>query len=311
MAFLALAYGLALALWSLAGSRCIPVWLSHCVGVAVLFTPMLIPGQHVMPRAWACMLSVELFFKTSDYVSQRRQGSIEDKRFLRYAGFLVPFPVFLVRFGERHRGSQFTLSGCREAVVAGGIVLLCFILLGLMSGIASVRTSFLLDHSLKFVVFTLAIESLARLLHGLERMAGYNTRPLIDDAWRSRTVGEFWDRYNTRVHSWFEHNVFLPLNARRAPVRAVIVTFLLSAILHEIGFAIATSRIDGYQFTFFILKAPAVILWRSLQRYANGPATRIMLQVSTILWMWATSMFFFHGVNRVFPFFYAADPWLP
>ena len=26
--------------------------------------------------------------------------------------------------------------------------------------------------------------------------------------------------------------------------------------------------------------------------------------------MWLTSMLFFHGVARVFPFFYAADPWL-
>lgn len=31
----------------------------------------------------------------------------------------------------------------------------------------------------------------------------------------------------------------------------------------------------------------------------------------TILWMYVTSVSFFHGVNRVFPFYYASEPWLP
>ena len=108
------------------------------------------------------------------------------------------------------------------------------------------RSSFLLDHTIKFVVFTPAIESLARLIHGLERLAGHDTMPLIDNAFRSRTVGEFWYRYNTRVHSWFDYNVFRPLGGRRSPVRAVFLTFFASAVLHELGFAIATSRCDGY-----------------------------------------------------------------
>jgi hypothetical protein len=39
----------------------------------------------------------------------------------------------------------------------------------------------------------------------------------------------------------------------------------------------------------------------------GGAAVRIV----TAFWMYATSILFFHGVDRIFPFVYASDPWLP
>jgi len=192
------------------------------------------------------------------------------------------------------------------------VFVFCFVIALWSSDSQRIRSSFLFDHTLKFVLFTVAIESLSRMLHGVEKAAGFETPPLIDSAFRSRTVGEFWYRYNTRVHSWFDRNVFLPAGGRRSPVRAIFLTFFVSAILHEVGFAIATSRLDGYQFAFFLLQAPAVVIGRAIQQEFKANTTgRVALQITTILWMWATSMLFFHGVDRVFPFFYAAEPWLP
>jgi hypothetical protein len=126
-------------------------------------------------------------------------------------------------------------------------------------------------------------------------------------------VGEFWCRYNTRVHSWLYENIFLPSGGRRAPTRGILLTYFASAVLHELAFAMATSRLDGYQFTFFMLQAPAVLASRPLRRFAasHGIGGAILAHAFTVVWMGVTSIFFFHGVNRVFPFVYAAKPCLP
>ena len=81
------------------------------------------------------------------------------------------------------------------------VFVFCFVIVVWLPDSQRIRSSFLLDHTLKFVVFSVAIESLSRMLHGLEKAAGFRASPLIDNALRSRTVGEFWYRYNTRVHS--------------------------------------------------------------------------------------------------------------
>jgi len=177
LAFLAVAFGIAFARWPVLGLRGLAFWLGlGLCGTTVLFTPLIVAPQHVMLRALACVLAIELWFKTTDYALQRRISSIEDRPFRSYARFLVPFPVLLVRFGQRTRGSQFNLSSWYATAIASIVFLLCFAIVDLVSQFAMVRSSFLLDHTVKFIVFTLAIESLARLLYGLERLTGYKTK---------------------------------------------------------------------------------------------------------------------------------------
>lgn len=309
LGFLAAAFGFALAMWPLLKSRRLSRWSGFLVYGVVFVAPVIIAPEHMQLRALACVLTIELYFKMIDFAGQ---SPGENQRFRSYARFLLPFPVLLVCLGQRLRRGSCDISRLLVALCAALVLVFCISAVLWSSDSQRIRSSFLLDHTLKFVLFTAAIESLSRMLHGLEQAAGFDTPPLIDSAFRSRTVGEFWYRYNTRVHSWFDRNVFLPAGGRRSPVRAVFLTFFISAILHEVGFAIATSRLDGYQFAFFLLQAPAVVVGRAIQQKTKaGPAARVALQVSTILWMWATSMLFFHGVNRVFPFFYAADTWLP
>jgi hypothetical protein len=129
----------------------------------------------------------------------------------------------------------------------------------------------------------------------------------------SRTVAEFWRRYNNRIHTWFYYNVFRGPLARRAPLLAVVLAFFISGLLHEAMFAVATSRVDGYQMTFFMLQIPAVVASIPLARWAehSGLLVSSLIRGAAIFWMATTSIFFFHGVHRVFPFFYASHPWLP
>ena len=325
--FLVVAFGGAIGMWPLYRTRGASLWVPHFASVAILFSPLVIRSEHITLRALACVLAVDLFFKTTDYAAQWRQPLMGDRGFLSYARFLLPFPVFLVRFGARTRDLSFSWAAfCATGVGCLGVAL-GFALVELVSRAGVARSSFLLDHSCKFFIFTLTIESLARVLHGLERLAGYNTEPLIRDAWRSRTVGEFWWRYNSRVHAWFARHVFRPVRMRFGPRQAVCLTFLASGILHEIGFAIATSGVYGYQFMFFCLQAPAVILCRFVEKKTvswpgnteSTPWTKkpevahiqIMVEKYRAVFPGQLTVFFFHGVDSVFPFFYVSEPWLP
>jgi D-alanyl-lipoteichoic acid acyltransferase DltB (MBOAT superfamily) len=185
--------------------------------------------------------------------------------------------------------------------------------LHLLSSVSLLQRSFLLDHCLKVLLFVAVVESMSLAITSGERLGGFETTPITRRILLSRSVAEFWLRYNTRMHDWLYQNVFQPGGGRRAPVRAVLLTFFVSGLFHEWIFGISTSRFDGYQFAFFMLQAPACLLSPKLQRLARRPsvAGKVIAHVATIVWFTATSTLFFHGVDRVFDFTYAAEPWLP
>ena len=285
------------------------------VASALLACPLLIPAEQVVMRALAAVLCVDLFFKVIEVARHTRRAArtIGPPEYLRV---LIPFPVFLVMLDRRTDRRERTWPVPLELLrlLLGGAIFAAAVALTLAAMHSRLlRSSFALDHALKVFLFLIAIESLSQALLGLERLCGFDTAPIIDRAYLSRTPAEFWIRYNQRVHEWLYRNVFLPAGGRRAPMRGVIAVCVASAALHELMFGIATSRFDGYQAAFFLLQAPAVLCSRWLERLANrgGPLGSALARGLTIIWMATTSILFFHGVDRVFPFVYASEPWLP
>jgi len=311
------AYGCALAAWPILRWRGrTSVVFSTCGSVVVLFAPLLIPAGMVGARALAAFLCIDLTFKMLDYSRQHRHRRRDAVRFAGYARFLIPFPVLSVVFGQRERRLPIPRPRQKDVIgvlLAAALFAAAFGLVHAVSRIGAVKSSFLIDHTVKIAIFMLAIEALCHMLYGLERLAGFDTKPLIQNAFLSPTVAEFWCRFNTRVHAWYDLNIFRPTGGRRASARGVVLSFFISAALHELMFGIATSRFDGYQFAFFMLQAPAVLASRRLHRLAarGGTVGKSVARFMTFTWLFVTSMFFFHGVNRVFPFFYASEPWLP
>ena len=82
---------------------------------------------------------------------------------------------------------------------------------------AVVQSSPAMDHVIRVVIFIPVIESISRVLYGFERLAGFDTTPIIRNAYLSRSVSEFWRRYNYRLHDWLYRNVFQATGGRRAP----------------------------------------------------------------------------------------------
>jgi hypothetical protein len=286
-----------------------------CFVPIILACPSIIPSESVGLRAASAFVSGDISFKLVDYFRHwaNRERSVVLREFYR---FLIPFPVLSAVYPDHKRRSRCLGSpGPQVLRLCGGIVGAAAAVLTLkaLSRTALVRSSFMLNHVVMLLTFVLAIESISRALWGLERLAGYDTAPIIRSAYVSRTVSEFWQRYNYRVHDWLYRNVFRPTGGRRAPVRSMLLVFLASGVFHEVMFAQATSELTGYQFAFFTLQGPAALASGRLERLARrgGIAGKLVAHGTTILFMTVTSVLFFAGVSKVFPFIYASPSPLP
>ena len=291
------------------------VLAAWCLVPVILACPLLIPPASVGLRAASAVISADIAFKMVDYF--RRWDRLDRRTILRdYYGLLIPFPVFaVVHPDHRRRLLRPEVPWPHVLRLVAGIagVVGAVLTLKALSSSVLIRSSFALNHAAMLLTFVVAIESLSRALCGLEHLAGFDTTPIIRNAYLSRTVSEFWRRYNHRIHDWLYRNVFQTTGGRRAPVRSVVLVFLVSGVFHELMFGIATSRFTGYQLAFFTLQAPAALASGRLERFARrgGVAGKIVAHGSTILFLAVTSVLFFDGVGKVFPFIYASESPLP
>ncbi len=314
---LAVAYGSAavaplVRLRSRSGPSVLAAW---CLVPVVLACPLLIPPAGVGLRAASAVISGDIAFKVVDYF--RRWDRLDRRTILRdYYGLLIPLPVFAVIHPDHRRRLRRPESPWPHVLrLAVGVVAVAGAVLTLraLSSIDLIRSSFALNHAAMLLTFVVAIESLSRALCALEHLAGFDTTPIVRNAYLARTVSEFWRRYNHRIHDWLYRNVFQATGGRRAPVRSVLLVFLASGVFHELMFGIATSRFTGYQLAFFALQAPAALASGRLERLARrgGIASKLVAHSSTTLFLAVTSVLFFDGVHKVFPFIYASKSPLP
>jgi hypothetical protein len=314
---LLLAYGYGIAVRPLLG---IPgrlgLVISIVVAVAALFFPLIIQSDHIALRALASFACGELFFKMIDFARVRSKPNVNVGGYGKYLHFLMPFPVLLVVWEEKTRPRVRPASSLAEFIHAlpwAAVSGICVCLIFIVPPVSEVMTIFAFDHAFKLLLFAAMIESLSMAMHRIERIAGYDTTPLVQNAIASLTPADFWKRYNTRVHAWMDLNVFRPAAGRRRPTRGILLTFLFSAIFHELMFDLATSSMTGYQFLFFACQAPAVMLSSRLKRFAklNGVPGTLFARCVTIIWFAVTSVLFFDGVRRIFPFYYGSQTFLP
>jgi Acyl-CoA cholesterol acyltransferase len=313
---IATAYIIAVAVWPLLKCRA----KRNLVGaglaiIGISSCPALIPPENIMVRAFSCLLCIDPLFRVLDYARQLRKGTIIPVTWQAYWTFLIPFPFLLTVFGEKQQAKHtlhFEWRYVARLMVGLSAFAIAVFLCVQSHQVAALRESFLLDHLTKLLLFTIAVEMVSQAQIAFERLSGFYAVPIINHAYLARTPAEFWFRYNQRVRQWLYVNVFVPCGGRRLPLAGIIAVFLVSAIFHEFFFALATSRLDGYQFAFFMLQAPAVILSPRLERLAErGIGGRLAAHGLTWLWFAGTSPLFFHGLDSVFPFFYASQSWLP
>jgi hypothetical protein len=275
------------------------------VCVSVLLAPLLLPADRPLLRFFSSVTAVLLVVKLYDLHRDSRHGSRPS--LASFASFLSnPFTLVRRRLADEPRpATPANLRRLAWGILGGaaGITLL----VGLFR-IDWADYPFLVEHVSKVSAFFLAV--LAGLDAGvaLWRLCGGTARDVMDLPFLARTPADFWRRYNRLMQQFFQEDVFKPLGGRRAPIRAIVLVFALSALLHEYLFGIAIGRVQGYQTAFFLLQGAAVV--GSARIKARGwwalPWTVATLGFNLVL-----AVLFFASMNGLVPFYSAGLPaWL-
>jgi alginate O-acetyltransferase complex protein AlgI len=96
------------------------------------------------------------------------------------------------------------------------------------------------------------------------RHAGINAVPLMRNPLRATSLGEFWGRrWNTGFHELASRYAFTPLRRSLGVVGAMLTTFLVSGVIHDLVISVPAGGGYGLPTGYFVLQGLAVVSERS------------------------------------------------
>jgi hypothetical protein len=163
---------------------------------------------------------------------------------------------------------------------------------------------FALEHVLKASGVGSAVAFTGNALAVVYRLLGGIALDPMANPLFAPTPAEFWRRWNRPAQQFLDEYAFKPAGGLRRPVRATLITFGVSGMIHEYVFGIASSRVQGCQLLFFMLQRCAVI---ATMRIKPRGGRAILWIAGTWVFNLATSAFFFMSVDEVIPFYSMPD----
>lgn len=159
---------------------------------------------------------------------------------------------------------------------------------------------FLLEHCIKATaVFALLMPLSAMASAGWRLFLG-PALEAMDAPLLSKSPAEFWRRWNLPAQQFLAEYVFEAAGGARRPVRATMLTFFVSGLVHEYLFGIATGQVQGWQMLFFVVQGAAALAtsrWRP-----RGVLAGVSIAL-TIVFNLVTSVWFFRSVGAALPFY--------
>lgn len=124
---------------------------------------------------------------------------------------------------------------------------------------------FMLTFLLVFlVIFEYVLGAFAEITH-------FADRHFYADWWNSTDWMEFSREWNVPVYSFLRRHVYSASRPHTGKAGAMVITFLISAVGHEIVMACITKKIRGYGFVCQMLQLPIVMLQRT--KWVRGRET--------------------------------------
>ncbi|PIA17593.1 hypothetical protein COEREDRAFT_80298 [Coemansia reversa NRRL 1564] len=117
-----------------------------------------------------------------------------------------------------------------------------------------------------YAIFHAALNALAELLR-------FADRAFYLDWWNSVDLAAYWREWNLPIHYFCKRHIMVPLVSAPLSLPAyagVLLTFLVSAIMHELLFGIPTHCLKGYSFIGMMMQIPLIQLTQWLMRW-RGP----------------------------------------
>lgn len=103
-------------------------------------------------------------------------------------------------------------------------------------------------------------------LNILAELLRFGDREFYKDWWNARTVEEYWRMWNMPVHKWMVRHIYFPCIRNGIPkVVAILISFLVSAVFHELCVAVPCHIFKFWAFIGIMFQVPLVILTKILQ----------------------------------------------
>lgn len=154
---------------------------------------------------------------------------------------------------------------------------------------------FMLTFLLVFlVIFEYVLGAFAEITH-------FADRHFYSDWWNSTDWMEFSREWNIPVYSFLRRHVYSASRPHIGRSYATVITFLVSAVGHEVVMACITKKIRGYGFVCQMLQLPIVMLQRT--KWVRGKQTlnNVCFWCSMILGLSLVSIFFFKKKTTLIP----------
>lgn len=273
--------------------------------LVVSICPFIIVPKMILFRGIAGMFTVWILVKAYDLESQAIRGKQPSlAQFLQF--FINGFWLVMQR-----RPAEMRLTALQNAKLLLGrsaVALVAIALCAILFRADWSHHSFALEHIAKVCTFYLALMWSTNAAAAAWRLAGGIALDPFDDPALARTPGQFWRGWNRPAAQFFHEHVFNRAGGHRHLIRATLITFAVSALIHEYLFCIALGRPQGFQFAFFILQGFAVVA--TLKIHPRGRQA-VLWTMMTFTFELAVSVLFFASVNHVVPFYSKPLPgWL-
>ncbi|KAI5476326.1 hypothetical protein MNV49_007839 [Pseudohyphozyma bogoriensis] len=111
------------------------------------------------------------------------------------------------------------------------------------------------------LIFYIIFESIC---NGFAELTRFSDREFYQDWWNSTSFDEFSRRWNVPVHSFLLRHVYTSTitTYHFSKFQAAFVTFLLSALVHELVMAVVTQKIRPYLFGMQMAQLPLIMIGR-------------------------------------------------
>ena len=228
----------------------------------LLFVGAMLLWSHVAPWAFMWLMAASIFFGAKWLTWRRTRVFLRSSR-SRSIGYLFAWPGMDADEFLR-RDSRVDVPPMREwvrtiATVAFGATLIWgvarFVLLhdALLAGWTGMVGLILLLHFGTFHLIAL-----------LWQRAGVDARPIMDRAVGSTSVAEFWGRrWNRGFSDRVRRLVFAPVRRQVGAAGALVATFALSGLLHELVITLPARGGWGGPTLYFLIQAAALLLERT------------------------------------------------
>ncbi|KAI0847220.1 MBOAT, membrane-bound O-acyltransferase family-domain-containing protein [Daldinia vernicosa] len=121
------------------------------------------------------------------------------------------------------------------------------------------------------------------VLGAFAEITKFADRHFYSDWWNSTDWMEFSREWNVPVYSFLRRHVYATSKPTIGRSNATVITFLISAIGHEIVMACITKKLRGYGFICQMLQLPIVILQRTKWVRAHKTANNVLFWCSMIM----------------------------